>query len=159
MNTADRSIARVDLALRRRFSFVEFDTDKEPIKGLLRRWLDANGLSHMKWVADVVDRANAKLTDGRPEERHAAIGPSYFMRKDREGNPSLDAADAERIWKHDVLPYIEEHLYGQHERIAGFEFDALRQGPASSDGGVDNEDQQDGGETSDENPDVSDASA
>ena len=80
MNTADRSIALVDLALRRRFSFVEFDTGEEPVKGLLRRWLKAKDLGHMEWVADIVDRANAKLEDGRPEDRHAAIGPSYFMK-------------------------------------------------------------------------------
>ena len=128
MNTADRSIALVDLALRRRFSFVEFDTGTEPVKGLLRRWLNANGLSHMEWVADIVDRANEKLADGRPEDRHAAVGPSHFMRKDKEGNPSLSPADAERIWKYDVLPYIEERLYGQHDRLGEFDFDALRSG-------------------------------
>ncbi len=126
MNTADRSIALVDLALRRRFYFVEFDTGKEPIKGLLRCWLNANGLSDMEWVADVVDRANEKLAGGRPEDRHAAVGPSHFMRKDKEGNPSLAPADAERIWKYDVLPYIEERLYGEHERFGEFDFHTLR---------------------------------
>ena len=122
MNTADRSIALVDLALRRRFSFVEFDTGEEPIKGLLRRWLRAKDLGYMEWVADVVDRANEKLADGSPEDRHAAIGPSYFMK------PGLTEERARRIWKHDVLPYIEERLYGQRDRLGEFDFDALRSG-------------------------------
>ena len=152
MNTADRSIALVDLALRRRFSFVEFDVrdEKGPVKGLLRRWLKANGLGHMEWVADIVDRANEKLDD-----RHAAIGPSYFMRKDKEGNPSLDTADAERIWKHDVLPYIEERLYGQHERLRDFDFDTLRSGGT----GESAAEQQGGAETGDEDSGGGDAPA
>ena len=74
MNTADRSIALVDLALRRRFHFVEFHPGKPPVEGLLRRWLDRNAPG-MSWVADVVDRANHELND-----RQAAIGPSYFMK-------------------------------------------------------------------------------
>jgi len=115
MNTADRSIALVDLALRRRFYFVEFHPDFEPIKGLLRRWLAKNA-SEMGWVADVVDRANELLRD----DRHAAIGPSYFMK------PGLDDEAVERIWTHSVLPYVEECLYGQHDRLSEFDLDALR---------------------------------
>ena len=115
MNTADRSIALVDLALRRRFAFVDFSVNKEPVQGLLRRWLSANNLSEMEWVADVVDGANAKLDD-----HHAAIGPSHFMRTD------LDEAAVERIWEHNVLPYIEEHLFGEHDRLAEFALDKIR---------------------------------
>ena len=107
MNTADRSIALVDLALRRRFYFVEFHPDEEPVKGVLGRWLDANAPG-MEWVADVVERANEKLR----EDRHAAIGPSYFMKDD------LDEEAVTRIWKHSVLPYIEERLFGEGDRLA-----------------------------------------
>ncbi len=115
MNTADRSIALVDLALRRRFYFVEFHPDDEPVKHMLRNWLKAN-VDGMEWVADVVDRANEKLRD----DRHAAIGPSYFMKS------GLDETAVKRIWKHSVLPYIEERLFGNEDRIAEFNLDVLR---------------------------------
>ena len=123
MNTADRSIALVDLALRRRFAFVGFSMAEEPVKGLLRRWLEANNLGETAWVADVVERANEKLDD-----HHAAIGPSYFMHK------GLDEGAVERIWKHSVLPYVEEHLFGEHDRMRAFELDHLRGTGAPGDG-------------------------
>ena len=133
MNTADRSIALVDLALRRRFAFVDFSTNKEPIKSLLRGWLWSNGLGAMDRVADVVEHANAELDD-----RHAAIGPSYFMRRD------LDDAAVERIWEHGVLPYIEEHLFGEHDRLGEFALDRLR-GAGDSDSGEQEGSAQDAG--------------
>ena len=114
MNTADRSIALVDLALRRRFYFFEFHPDKPPVQGLLPRWLDTN-VEGMAWVADVVERANEKLSD-----RHAAIGPSYFMKED------LDEEKVEMIWEHNVLPYVEEQLFGERDQLDGFKLDLLR---------------------------------
>ena len=115
MNTADRSIAMVDLALRRRFYFVEFHPDDDPVKSVLRNWL-LNKAPDMEWVADVIERANDHLR----EDRHAAIGPSYFM-KDGLNNDMVV-----RIWKHSVLPYIEERLYGQQEEVDKFKLDRLQ---------------------------------
>ena len=110
MNTADRSTALVDLALRRRFHFVEFHPDRPPIEGLLGRWLErhAPGVS---WVADVVDRANRKLND-----RQAAIGPSYFMKD------GLDEEMVGLIWEHNVLPLH------RGAPVRGAEREALRRG-------------------------------
>ncbi len=116
MNTADRSIALVDLALRRRFYFVEFHPNDEPVKSVLRKWLKQKKLDNMEWVADVVEEANKLLE----EDRHAAIGPSYFMKED------LDKKMVERIWKHSVLPYIEERLFGDDNRLDEFDLDKLK---------------------------------
>ena len=133
MNTADRSIALVDLALRRRFYFVEFHPDEEPVKGVLRRWLQAKH-PEMEQVADVVERANELLKD----DRHAAIGPSYFMKKD-----GLDEDKVKRIWKHSVLPYIEERRFGGEEVSKDFDLDTLRRASAQADAG--SADDEDGG--------------
>ena len=122
MNTADRSIALVDLALRRRFYFVDFHPDDDPVNDVLRNWLKKNADS-MDWVAGVVEAANEKLRD----YRHAAIGPSHFMKS------GISEVMVERIWKHSVLPYIEERLFGEgEERIREFDLDKLRP-PVTSD--------------------------
>lgn len=114
MNTADRSIALIDAALRRRFFFLPFFPDESPVTGLLLRWLQRN-CPKMAWVAEIVDRANAKLGD-----RHGAIGPSHFMRRD------LDDKWLELIWKHAVLPYLAEQFFGEEERLKEFSLDKLR---------------------------------
>ena len=119
MNTADRSIALVDLALRRRFYFVEFHPDDKEVGAVLRLWLEKNVPEEMWWVADVVDEVNEKLKD----DRHAAIGPSYFMLKDPD---KLDEAAVERIWKHSVLPYIEERRFSGEGVSEEFDLEKLR---------------------------------
>ena len=116
MNTADRSIALVDLALRRRFYFVEFHPDEDPVKGVLARWLEEKA-PELNWVAKVVDEANKLLKD----DRHAAIGPSYFMKD------NLKEEDIPRIWKHSVLPYVEERLFGDDKKIRQFDLKTLHE--------------------------------
>ena len=124
MNTADRSIALVDLALRRRFYFKMFHPDDEPIKSVLGKWLKANA-PDMEWVADVVGRVNELLKD----DRHAAIGPSYFMQD------KLDEGKVKRIWEHSVLPYIEERRFSGEAIDDKFALEKLRRSvsPAPSD--------------------------
>ena len=115
MNTADRSIALVDAALRRRFYFFGLYPDEPPVEGLLSRWLARENID-APWVADLVDAANRKLND-----RHLGIGPSHFMRND----PPLDAARVRFIWEQAVIPYIEEQCFGDEARLKEFGYDQL----------------------------------
>jgi hypothetical protein len=39
----------------------------------------------------------------------------------------LDEARIERIWRRGVLPYLQEQLLDQPQRLAGFLFEVLRQ--------------------------------
>ena len=65
MNTADRSIALVDLALASAVLLhTEFHPDEKPVKYVLRKWLKHKKLDNMEWIADVVDEAN-RLLEGR----------------------------------------------------------------------------------------------
>jgi MoxR-like ATPase len=148
MNTADRSIALVDAALRRRFWFHGFFPDEPPIEGLLRRWLTENQPG-AEWVADLVDRANEHLDD-----RDAAIGPSYFM-----GDAELDDERVRRIWRRAVRPYVEEQCYGEDEKLRSLEYDRLlseistgdppsEQAPTSTDPGTGVEAAEDGDDAS-----------
>lgn len=114
MNTADRSIALVDAALRRRFYFAPFFPDEAPVEGLLGCWLAANTPS-LLWVADVVDEANRRLGD-----RDVAIGPSHFLRED------LDEDWVDIIWEHAVIPYLSEQLMDEEERLEEFDLGVLR---------------------------------
>lgn len=118
MNTADKSIALVDAALRRRFHFHGFFPDQPPIAGLLKRWLQKNNPG-MEWVAETVDRANEKLN-----ERDLAIGPSHFMKSD------LDDELVKRIWTRSVIPYLEDHFFDEPGRVDDFSLAALKNSQA-----------------------------
>ncbi len=113
MNTADRSIAFIDSALRRRFHFVPFFPDASPVKGLLRRWLQANK-PEMVYVADLLDVANEILDD-----RDFQIGPAHFMTE------KLDGEWLEMIWRYSVTPYLEEHFFDEPERVNDFDLERL----------------------------------
>ncbi|MEW2552365.1 DUF4357 domain-containing protein [Streptomyces zhihengii] len=107
MNTADRSIALVDAAMRRRFAFVELSPRIEPTRGLLRSWLEAT--ERDSELADLLEALNARIED--PDFQ---VGPSYLMKPGvfREGG-------LERTWRTKILPLLEEHHYGDSMDIEG----------------------------------------
>ncbi|WP_427922826.1 DUF4357 domain-containing protein [Streptomyces sp. cg40] len=101
MNTADRSIALVDAAMRRRFAFVELSPRTEPTSGLLRRWLAGEGKSAEP--AALLDELNSRI-----DEADFRIGPSYLMKPGVYRDGGL-----ERTWRTKILPLLEEHHYGE----------------------------------------------
>ncbi|WP_406633842.1 McrB family protein [Pseudarthrobacter quantipunctorum] len=106
MNTADRSIAMMDAAIRRRFSFIELHPQTEPVKGSLWRFLQARQLDATP--ALLLDALNSAIDEW---DRDLMIGPSYFM-KPAAQNP----AGLRRIWKYELMPLLEEHYHGQLTR-------------------------------------------
>jgi len=106
MNTADRSIALVDHALRRRFAFIAL----QPDYALLRRYhqQQATGVAIDGLIA-LVQRVNRQIGDA-----HYAIGHSFFLRTDL-------ATTLPEIWQLEIEPYLEEIFFDQPETV-----DALR---------------------------------
>ena len=117
MNTADRSIALLDMALRRRFRFVDLVPDQPPLKGLLRRFLDRNA-PVMAFLADMVDDVNQELKDP-----HASIGPSHFLVKDPS---TLTEQKAEAIWRHSIVPALQDRFFDNPADLKRFEYSRVR---------------------------------
>jgi 5-methylcytosine-specific restriction protein B len=103
MNTADRSIALVDSALRRRFYFVGFLPTEEPLRSVLGKWLDANG--YEADAANYLTALNEALRHTAGGDDEFAIGPSYFITRDRP-------PDVHRVWRHALAPLLQERFFG-----------------------------------------------
>jgi len=96
MNTADRSIARMDYALRRRFSFLRL----RPEYDVLHAHLASFGLPAASLIT-ALRAVNADIGDENFE-----LGISYFMTPgERLGEVLRD------IWECEVEPYLEEYFY------------------------------------------------
>lgn len=133
MNTADRSIALIDAAMRRRFHFVPFFPDREPTAGLLRRWCEQNEPDQM-WVADLLDGVNERLRSDLGGD-HMLIGPSHFMKED------LDKEGVRRVWEYNIEPLIEDQFFGRREVIDSYRFGEAwkRHGPGATEPGSESE--------------------
>jgi 5-methylcytosine-specific restriction enzyme B len=121
MNTADRSIARIDTAMRRRFAFVELDPRIPPVQGLLGRWLAARNLPMD--AALLLDELNRRI-----EDSDAAIGPSYLM--DERIYQRHDGLD--RVWQYSIMPLLEDLFYGQRDLAELYGLPSLRKAIAAT---------------------------
>ncbi len=111
MNTADRSIALVDFALRRRFHFAHFAADPD----LFDRWLEAHP-SPLPYLGKLY-RALAQEAIDDPDY---AIGPSVFMQE------QVDEVKLRRVWQWSVMPYLREYYLDKSERIDDWAWDGMR---------------------------------
>ncbi|MET7242371.1 AAA family ATPase [Methylobacterium sp. EM32] len=106
MNTADRSIALLDTALRRRFGFVELLPDTQILADAV-----TGGVPLGPWLRNL----NARIREhvGR-DARNLQVGHAYLM--DR-GQPVSDPVRLARIIAEDIIPLLEEYCYEDYEAL------------------------------------------
>lgn len=92
MNTADRSIALLDIALRRRFDFVELMPKPELLSS------DLDGVNLQSLLIAINHKVSEEI------DRNHQIGHSYLM-----GVGSL--TDLHRAWYQRVVPLLQEYFY------------------------------------------------
>jgi MoxR-like ATPase len=103
MNSADRSIAFVDYALRRRFAFYELEPDKEKVPNV-----EIGGVDLRKFF----EKLNKYLEDKL--DRDHRIGHSYFMNI-KGGDEAREKFKS--IWFTQIRPLLAEYFYGREEEL------------------------------------------
>ena len=103
MNTADRSISLMDIAIRRRFSFVEFPPDPEVLGAGGAHLREISGIA----LSDLMQGINSRLLS-TGVDRDRAIGHSYFLIPSSADCPLDVLCDRMR---YDIFPLIEEYCY------------------------------------------------
>ncbi|MBS4149224.1 restriction endonuclease [Pseudomonas balearica] len=103
MNTADRSLAGLDIALRRRFVFREMPPQPELLDGVM-----VEGVNIRRLLEVMNERIEALL------DRDHCLGHAYFMplKTDRS------LARLELIFRNQILPLLQEYFFEDWQRIA-----------------------------------------
>ena len=102
MNTADRSIALLDTALRRRFSFVEMMPDSSVLDGIEVEGISISGL------LTTLNRRIEVLFD-----REHTLGHAFFT--PLRQSPSIETLG--EIFRDKVVPLLQEYFYDDYEKI------------------------------------------
>ncbi|OLO26338.1 hypothetical protein BTR23_23410 [Alkalihalophilus pseudofirmus] len=102
MNTADRSIALLDTALRRRFSFIEMLPDISVLQNVVVEGIEVDRL------LQIINQRIEVLYD-----REHTIGHAYFT--ELKDKPTLHQLAA--IFKNSVIPLLQEYFYEDYKKI------------------------------------------
>ena len=102
MNTADRSIALIDTALRRRFSFVEMQPESATLTGVFVDSID---------IAKILDTLNRRITVLL--DREHAIGHSYLL--PLKTAPTIE--NLAEIFEKKIIPLLQEYFYDDYGKI------------------------------------------
>jgi tetratricopeptide (TPR) repeat protein len=111
MNTADRSIALVDNALRRRFAFIPVDPNYEVLRQYHHREKTGFPVDKLTSILEDVNRAI--------NNKHYQLGISFFLTKTL-------AEDIQDIWKMEIEPYLEEYFFDNQVKMDEFLWDKIK---------------------------------
>ena len=110
MNVADRSLAMVDYALRRRFAFIDLEPQFE--SPAFRRWLEAGSMRPqlIDLIVNRMTNLNAAITRDPLLGRNYRVGHSFFCPRG-ETYADLDRAWYERVVATEVAPLLREYWF------------------------------------------------
>lgn len=111
MNTADRSLALIDYALRRRFSFIRIEPAFENEKFI--KSFNEKFDNQFNYIIDIIKKINKAIEEDKSLGSGFKIGHSYFCPniKDRKGNKK-DIVD---IITYEIVPLLEEYWYDDND--------------------------------------------
>jgi MoxR-like ATPase len=113
LNTADRSVQALDLALRRRFDFFEIPPSSSIIKAHYKKAGNKNELKEQ--LIQGFEKLNQDIEDA-VGDRHLQVGHSYFLKE------KMDARTLEKIWHQQLAPLLEEYFFDNPAIAKGFSF-------------------------------------
>jgi len=129
MNTADRSIALLDIALRRRFGFIEIEPEEELLRKdkLLENWRKIckdndneyqkvenelnelfNKLGSDEFLKNLLKSLNKRIV--KLKDKDHRIGHSYFLKV-------KDIEDLKFVWFYEIIPLLEEYFYDDWDNL------------------------------------------
>lgn len=98
MNTADRSIALLDTALRRRFNFIEMMPRPELLP------TDVDGVN----LRGLLEKLNTEIE--RQLDREHTIGHAYFIK-------CATLADIAAVFRNKIIPLLQEYFFDDYDKI------------------------------------------
>jgi 5-methylcytosine-specific restriction enzyme B len=108
MNTADRSIALLDTALRRRFEFREIMPDVNVIRKIVLDKIGDDGTDYVELVCEVFEALNRRVV--MLLDRDHQIGHSYFLN-------ATSIGELHRTLYRQIFPLLQEYFYNDPERM------------------------------------------
>ena len=106
MNTADRSIALMDTALRRRFHFEEMMPNSSLLENLVVDGIKIDNL------LETINKRVEYLYD-----RDHTIGHAYFMSLENLETKEDKKAELENIFRNKIIPLLQEYFYDDWEKV------------------------------------------
>jgi len=103
MNTADRSLVKLDIALRRRFAFVELMPNSKELDDFKIKEIS---------VRAILEKINQRIKDKGMREYQ--IGHSYFM---PGGKTVQDISKLQYIFAYEIIPLLREYFFDNEEKL------------------------------------------
>ena len=106
MNTSDRSIASIDIALRRRFKFVEMMPRPKKLVDKNNQPLMVEDINLQNLLKTINERISYIL------DRDHQIGHSYFMNW-----KNYDMTTLKNVWFDEIMPLLNEYFYSDWDKL------------------------------------------